>query len=108
MSDDRVRVVSTTINKKFTFSDYGFSHFVRDRMMEILREYDANNNALFEEEEIKNALIAILNENPNEVSYVVQNVFRYDKDGDRAVTYKEFVRPLSCRSISVLNSTSEN
>ena len=46
--NDRVRGITTIVNKKFTFSDYGFAHFVRDRMMEILREYDANNNALFE------------------------------------------------------------
>lgn len=49
--------MTSTSTKKFTFSDYGFAHFVRDRMLEILQQYDANKNSLFEEEEIKKALI---------------------------------------------------
>ena len=34
-----------------------------------------------------NALQNILNEDVNELQYVVNNVFRYDKDNDGAVTY---------------------
>jgi len=33
------------------------------------------------------ALVNILNEDENEIRYVVANVFRYDRDGDQAVTY---------------------
>ena len=43
----------------------------------------------------------ILNENPNEIYYVVQNVFRYDRDNDRKVTYKEFVNMIIFRLILV-------
>jgi hypothetical protein len=32
-------------NLKFSFSDYGFSHFVRARMTEILNEFDTSGNS---------------------------------------------------------------
>jgi hypothetical protein len=32
---------------KFTFSDYGFSHFVRARLNEILIQFDVNQNQYF-------------------------------------------------------------
>ena len=89
----RIMAQATTVGSynKFTFSDYGFSEFVRDKMLETLVKYDADKDELFDENEIKTALIEVLNENPNEIYYVVQNVFRYDKDNDRKVTYQEFV-----------------
>lgn len=47
---ERVRHVSSKTTNKFSFSDYGFAHFVRDRMLEILSQFDQNGNQLFEEE----------------------------------------------------------
>lgn len=32
-------------------------------------------------------MIQILHEDENEVRYVVKNVFRYDRDNDKCVTY---------------------
>lgn len=43
----------------------------------------------------------VLHEDPNELYYVVQNVFRYDRDNDGKITLKEFVKKLILRSISV-------
>jgi hypothetical protein len=83
---ERLQVQSTSINK-FKFSDYGYAHYVREKMLAVLIQFDSDNNQLFDEDEIRQALIEILNENPNEVYYVVQNVFRYDRDNDRKVTY---------------------
>jgi Ca2+-binding EF-hand superfamily protein len=76
---------------KFTFSDFRFAAFVRARMLEVLVQFDANGNQMFEEEEIKTALVQVLNESPEELYYVVQNVFRYDRDGDGKITIREFV-----------------
>lgn len=73
---------------KFTFANYDYAYHVRGKMLESLKRFDINGNQLFEEDEIKQALVAILNEDPNEVYYVIQNVFRYDKDGDRMITYQ--------------------
>jgi hypothetical protein len=46
---------------KFNFSDYRFAAFVRARMLEVLVQFDANGNQMFEEEEIKTALVQVLN-----------------------------------------------
>lgn len=35
---------------KFSFSDYRFAAFVRERMMEVLTQFDVNGNRNFEEE----------------------------------------------------------
>lgn len=32
-------------------------------------------------------MVTILGEDEHEVHYVVKNVFRYDRDGDKCVTY---------------------
>lgn len=34
-------------------------------------------------------MIGLLKENENELKYVTRNVFRYDVDGDKNVTYDE-------------------
>ncbi len=34
---------------KFNFSDYRFASFVRQRMLEVLIQFDVNNNRQFEE-----------------------------------------------------------
>jgi hypothetical protein len=41
------------------------------------------------------------------MKYVTQNVFRYDKDGDKHVTYDEFVFYFLFRQILVLSSILE-
>lgn len=73
---------------KFRLSDYAFARQVREKMHNALTSYDKAGNNLFDATEIEQALIGILNENSTEVYYVVQNVFRYDRDGDQKVTYK--------------------
>jgi len=47
---DRVTIVKSITSNKFRFADYGFAHFVRNKMMEILANFDTNGNGLFEEE----------------------------------------------------------
>lgn len=54
---ERARVASTRHSNKFTFSDYRFARFVRERLYEILITFDANANREFEEDEIKKALV---------------------------------------------------
>ena len=82
------RAQSSRRYTKFTFSDYRFAAFVRSSMVDVLSQFDLNGNHLFEQEEIKEALVQILHEDPNELYYVVQNVFRYDRDNDGKITLK--------------------
>ena len=77
--------------QRFTFSDHTLAIKVRSQVYDSLAKYDFNRNGLFEEDEIRQALIEILGEDQNEVKYVVKNVFRYDKDNDGCITYDEFV-----------------
>ena len=72
---------------KFTFANLDFALLVRKKMKQALEQYDTNNSLTFEEDEIAAALIGILNESPEEIHYVIKNVFRYDKDGDGTITY---------------------
>lgn len=44
---DRARPLSTRRVNKFTFSDYRFAAFVRERMMEVLSQFDSNQNHYF-------------------------------------------------------------
>jgi Ca2+-binding EF-hand superfamily protein len=74
---------------KFHFSNYDLSDEVRKRMWDLLIKYDKNHDHRFDENEIHDALIDLLKENQHELDYVTRNVFRYDKDGDRNVTYEE-------------------
>jgi hypothetical protein len=53
-----------------------------------LEKYDTNKDLLFDEQEIHAALIDLLKESEIELAYVTRNVFRYDKDGDKNVTYE--------------------
>ena len=51
--------------RKFTFSDLNLAYNVRATMRAALAAFDVNHNELFEESEIKSALIKILGENEN-------------------------------------------
>jgi len=73
----------------FNFSSYAFAKKVRDRVLECLIPYDADKDQLFTEQEIKNALVGLLKESELELQYVTRNVFRYDRDNDKCVTYDE-------------------
>jgi hypothetical protein len=44
------RGASSRRYNKLTFSDYRFAAFVRERMLEVLTQFDANSNQWFEEE----------------------------------------------------------
>lgn len=93
---------------RFNFTDHRLAFQVRGTVYNALKKYDFNQNGLFEEEEIKQALLEILGENENEVHYVVKNVYRYDVDHDNLITYEEFVIGFLCvRQIFVLNNISE-
>jgi Ca2+-binding EF-hand superfamily protein len=74
---------------KFNFSNYDLSDEVRKKVWDLLVKYDKNKDSRFDENEIHEALIDLLKENQHELAYVTRNVFRYDKDGDRNVTYEE-------------------
>lgn len=41
------RPLSTRRVNRFTFSDYRFAEFVRERMYEVLAQFDANQNHFF-------------------------------------------------------------
>ena len=75
-----------TINP-FTFTDMSMASEVRTIVFTLLVRFDENRNNEFEEEEIKEALIKLLNEDPSELIYVTRNVFRYDLNNDGIVTY---------------------
>ena len=75
---------------KFVFSDYSFSKKVRARVYELLVPYDFDRNQQFNEAEINAALTGLLREDENELKYVTRNVFRYDRDNNKEVTYDEF------------------
>ena len=47
---------------KFTFTYHDLAYRVRENMLNALQPYDRNMNGLFEEKEIVEALIGILNE----------------------------------------------
>lgn len=49
MSVERAASASSKrINLKFTFSDYSFAHFVRQRMFDVLTQYDHDGNQTFD------------------------------------------------------------
>lgn len=39
---------SKRINLKFTFSDYQFAHYVRERMFQVLTQYDHDGSQTFD------------------------------------------------------------
>ena len=67
---------------QFVFSDYSFARKVRQRVLECLIPYDVDKNHEFDQKEIENAMVGLLKENENELSYVTKNVFRYDVNND--------------------------
>lgn len=69
-----------------------------------MAEFDTNNNKEFEETEIIEILQKLMKEDKNEVRYVVANVFRYDKNNDKIVTYDElsnFFLEIHCGEIAI-------
>ena len=63
-------------------------------MYNILTQFDADHNEYFDQDEIKNVLIQIFGEKPDEEQYVIKNMHRYDPDEDGKVTYKDFVNQI--------------
>ena len=55
--------------------------------MECLIPYDVDKNHEFDQKEIENAMVGLLKESEQELSYVTKNVFRYDVNNDGEVTY---------------------
>lgn len=81
--------MTISVKCPFTFTSNSLANAVRKQILHILAEYDANNNKEFEENEIIDILQTVMKEDKNEVRYVIANVFRYDKNGDKIVTYDE-------------------
>lgn len=74
---------------EFAFSDLSLAYEVRKKCYSLLEQFDQNKDLLFDESEIKEALSVLLKESEHELQYVTKNVFRYDRDGDKNVTYDE-------------------
>lgn len=75
----------------FKFSNHDLARRVRAHMYALLEKFDLDKNLTFDEKEIINILRTLLKSDDLDVFYVVANVFRYDVDGDRRVTYDELV-----------------
>lgn len=89
LPDPQQKKVTTSKVIKFVFSNYDLSDLVRKRVWELLIPFDTNKDLTFDEDEIHKALIHLLKESEHELKYMTRNVFRYDKDGDKNVTYDE-------------------
>lgn len=89
LPDPQQKKVTTSKVTKFVFSNYDLSDLVRKRVWELLIPFDTNKDLTFDEDEIHKALIHLLKESELELKYMTRNVFRYDKDGDKNVTYDE-------------------
>jgi Ca2+-binding EF-hand superfamily protein len=75
----------------YKFSNYDLARRARAHLFLLLEKFDLNKNLTFEESEIINILKTLLKSDDLDIFYVVANVFRYDTDGDRRVTYDELV-----------------
>jgi Ca2+-binding EF-hand superfamily protein len=75
----------------YKFSNYDLARRARAHLFLLLEKFDLNKNLTFEEGEIINILKTLLKSDDLDIFYVVANVFRYDTDGDRRVTYDELV-----------------
>lgn len=73
----------------YKFSNHDLARRVRAHLFVLLEKYDLNKNLTFEENEIINILKTLLKSDDFDIFYVIANVFRYDVDGDRRVTYDE-------------------
>lgn len=89
LPDPQQKKVTTSKVTKFVFSNYDLSDLVRKRVWELLIPFDTNKDLTFDEDEIHKALVHLLKESEHELKYMTRNVFRYDKDGDKNVTYDE-------------------
>jgi len=87
-----IPVTSTVVIQcPFKFSNHDLARRVRAHMYILLEKFDLDKNLTFDETEIINILKTLLKADELDVFYVVANVFRYDVDGDRRVTYDEMV-----------------
>ena len=67
--------------------------------LKLLSHYDFNHNFEFERDEIVAILRDVFTETGTEVDYVLLNMFRYDPNGDKSVTYDEltnFILEMHC------------
>lgn len=77
---------------------------IRSMTLLLLSRYDFNHNFEFEKEEIVALLRDLFNESGTEIDYVILNVFRYDPDGDKKITYDEltnFILEMHCGEIAL-------
>lgn len=77
---------------------------IRSMTLLLLSRYDFNKNFEFEQDEIVTLLRDIFNESGTEIDYVLLNMFRYDPNGDKTVTYDElanFILEMHCGEIAL-------
>lgn len=77
---------------------------IRSMTLLLLSHYDFNHNFEFERDEIIAILRDIFNESGTEIDYVILNMFRYDPNGDKSVTYDEltnFILEMHCGEIAL-------
>jgi Ca2+-binding EF-hand superfamily protein len=81
-----------------------FGSWIRTITISILSRYDFNKNYEFERDEIIAILRDVFNESPTEIDYVLLNMFRYDTNGDKSVSYDEltnFILEIHCGEIAL-------
>ena len=95
ITDETDKVVSpvpaSNIVCPYKFSNHDLARRVRAHLFALIAKFDLNKNLTFEETEIINILKVLNKSDDLDIFYVVANVFRYDTDGDKRVTYDELV-----------------
>lgn len=89
VADPTETKVSKSKKIVFHFTNWDLSNLVRKTVWDLLVKFDKNKDEKFDEAEIQDALVTLLKESEHELAYVTRNVFRYDRDGDKNVTYEE-------------------
>lgn len=84
-----VKVTSSGIVCPYKFSNWDLAKRARKRIFLLLEQFDKDHNRLFDEKEIIDFLVQLLKSDDMDIYYVLANVFRYDTDGDKKVTYVE-------------------
>lgn len=86
-------VVSTVVGIEcpYKFSNHDLARRLRAHLYALLVQYDVDKSLTFDEAEIIKILRVLLKSDELDIFYVIANVFRYDVDGDRRVTYDEMV-----------------
>lgn len=80
-----IRLLKPQIN----YSTLNLAFKVRAQTLSLIQKFDVNQNGIFEQEEIAQALRVLIEADETELRYVTTNMFRYDKDSDGIINCKE-------------------